>query len=33
MRSDLVKKGIERAPQRSLLKATGNYTYADQDKP
>ncbi|MHC4442211.1 MAG: dihydroxy-acid dehydratase [Planctomycetota bacterium] len=33
MRSDLVKKGIERAPHRSLLKATGNFTDADMDKP
>lgn len=33
MRSDLVKKGVERAPHRSLLKGTGNYTDADIDKP
>jgi len=33
MRSDMVKKGIERAPHRSLLKATGNFTDADIDKP
>jgi len=33
LRSDTVKKGFERAPHRSLLKATGNYTDADQDKP
>lgn len=33
MRSDLVKKGIERAPHRSLLRATGNFTSDDLDKP
>ncbi len=33
MRSDLVKKGVERAPHRSLLKGTGNFTDADIDKP
>jgi len=33
MRSDMVKRGAERAPHRSLLKATGNYTDADLDKP
>ncbi|HOW73715.1 MAG TPA: dihydroxy-acid dehydratase [Phycisphaerae bacterium] len=33
MRSDLVKRGIERAPHRSLLKGTGNFTDADIDKP
>jgi len=33
MRSDLIKKGVERAPHRSLLKGTGNYTDADIDKP
>jgi dihydroxy-acid dehydratase len=33
MRSDVVKRGFERAPHRSLLKATGNYTDADLDKP
>ena len=32
MRSDLVKKGIERAPHRSLLKATG-VKDADMNKP
>src|SRR5512145_3416265 len=32
MRSDQVKKGIERAPHRSLLKATG-VTDADMGKP
>lgn len=32
MRSDQVKKGVERAPHRSLLKATG-VTDADMDKP
>ena len=25
MRSDLIKKGVERAPHRSLLKGTGNF--------
>ena len=33
MRSDTVKLGFERAPHRSLLKATGNFTDADQNKP
>ncbi|MBC8873559.1 MAG: dihydroxy-acid dehydratase [Planctomycetes bacterium] len=33
MRSDLIKKGVERAPHRSLLKGTGNFTDADIDKP
>ena len=33
MRSDMVKRGIERAPHRSLLKGTGNFTDADIDKP
>ena len=32
MRSDTIKKGTERAPHRSLLKATG-VTDADLDKP
>jgi len=32
MRSDIIKKGFERAPHRSLLKATG-VTDADFDKP
>jgi dihydroxy-acid dehydratase len=32
MRSDTIKKGFERAPHRSLLKATG-VTDADMDKP
>ena len=32
MRSDRIKKGIERAPHRSLLKATG-VTDADMEKP
>src|SRR5512147_3334835 len=32
MRSDTVKKGFERAPHRSLLKATG-ITDADMGKP
>jgi len=33
MRSDMIKRGIERAPHRSLLKGTGNYTDEDIDKP
>ncbi len=33
MRSDTVKKGATRAPHRSLLKATGNFSDADQNKP
>jgi len=33
MRSDAIKRGRERAPHRSLLKATGNYGDADLDKP
>ncbi len=33
MRSDLIKKGVERTPHRSLLKGTGNFTDADLDKP
>ncbi len=33
MRSDLIKRGVERAPHRSLLKGTGNYSDADLDKP
>lgn len=33
MRSDKIKRGVERAPHRSLLKGTGNYTDADLDKP
>lgn len=33
MRSDVIKRGVERAPHRSLLKGTGNYTDADIDKP
>ena len=32
MRSDVIKRGLERAPHRSLLKATG-VTDADMDKP
>ena len=32
MRSDLIKRGIERAPHRSLLKACG-VTDADMSKP
>lgn len=32
MRSDTVKKGVDRAPQRSLLRATG-LTDADMEKP
>ena len=33
MRSDLIKRGVDRAPHRSLLKGTGNYRDADLDKP
>jgi dihydroxy-acid dehydratase len=34
MRSDIIKKGIERAPHRSLLRATGSIeSEADFDKP
>ncbi len=34
MRSDTIKRGIERAPHRSLLRATGQITAADDwDKP
>ena len=33
MRSDTVTKGFERAPHRSLLKATGNFSDDDQNKP
>jgi len=33
MRSDLVKRGFERAPHRSLLKATGNFHDEDINKP
>ncbi len=33
MRSDTVKKGFERAPHRSLLKGTGNFTDNDAGKP
>ncbi len=33
MRSDLIKRGVERAPHRSLLKGTGNFTDQDLDKP
>jgi dihydroxy-acid dehydratase len=33
MRSDTVKKGFEKAPHRALLKATGNYTDEDLEKP
>ncbi len=33
MRSDMVKKGFERAPHRSLLRATGNFRDGDEDKP
>jgi len=32
MRSDNIKKGVERAPHRSLLKATG-VTDSEMDKP
>jgi len=33
MRSDQITAGFERAPHRSLLKATGNYSDADRGKP
>ncbi|MCY2987258.1 MAG: dihydroxy-acid dehydratase [Planctomycetota bacterium] len=33
MRSDSIKRGVERAPHRSLLKGTGNFTDQDLDKP
>ena len=34
MRSDTIKKGFERAPHRSLLRATGSIeSEADWDKP
>lgn len=33
MRSDIIKKGFERAPHRSLLKATGMVGDGDWDKP
>ena len=33
MRSDEIKKGIERAPHRSLLRATGVVGEDDWDKP
>jgi dihydroxy-acid dehydratase len=33
MRSDTVKKGYERAPHRSLLKATGNFRDGDENRP
>jgi dihydroxy-acid dehydratase len=33
MRSDIIKKGFERAPHRSLLKATGVVGDGDWDKP
>ncbi len=33
MRSDMIKLGIERAPHRSLLKGTGNFTDGDINKP
>jgi len=34
MRSDVIKKGPERAPHRSLLRATGSIeSDADWDKP
>ncbi len=32
MRSDLMKKGVEKAPHRSLFKAMG-YTQAELDRP
>lgn len=33
MRSDVIKRGMERTPHRSLLKATGNFQDGDLDKP
>ncbi len=33
MRSDTIKKGFERAPHRSLLRATGNFRDGDENKP
>ncbi len=33
MRSDLIKRGVERAPHRSLLKGTGNFRDGDLNKP
>jgi len=33
MRSDLIKRGVERAPHRSLLKGTGNFHDGDLNKP
>ncbi len=33
MRSDVIKRGPQRTPHRSLLKATGNFSDADVDKP
>lgn len=33
MRSDMVKKGYEKAPHRALLKATGNFRDEDINKP
>ncbi|GMU21892.1 MAG: dihydroxy-acid dehydratase [Phycisphaerae bacterium] len=33
MRSDTIKKGFERAPHRSLLRATGNFQEGDENKP
>ena len=33
MRSDLIKRGVERVPHRSLLKGTGNYRDGDLNKP
>jgi len=33
MRSDMIKKGFERAPHRSLLRATGNFRPGDEDRP
>ncbi|MBN1489557.1 MAG: dihydroxy-acid dehydratase, partial [Phycisphaerae bacterium] len=33
MRSDMIKKGFERAPHRSLLRATGNFHDGDENKP
>ncbi len=33
MRSDMIKRGFERAPHRSLLRATGNFRDGDENKP
>ena len=33
MRSDTIKRGIERAPHRSLLRATGQVKDGEWDRP